>query len=73
MEQLSERGVSINLADMAQPSHDWHPRTFEAVPTDVPTKRRRMTIIVFIVLSNMVQVRRLPGYSPQFCILMRAR
>ncbi|KAF4171054.1 hypothetical protein CNMCM8927_003790 [Aspergillus lentulus] len=56
MEQLSERGVSINLADMTQPSHDWHPRTFEAVPTDVPTKRRRMTIIVFIVLSNMVQM-----------------
>jgi hypothetical protein len=37
-------------------SSDEPQQVFEAVPLQ-PTTRRRLAIIVFIVLSNMVQVR----------------
>jgi hypothetical protein len=69
MQRPSERVVLISLADRAQPSHDGPPRAFEAVSTIVLTKGHRVTIIVFIVLTKIVQVSRQPDHSLYYAFL----
>lgn len=57
MEPLPVEQVSVELREVNDTSRNHDQPTFEAVTATSITKRHRLLIVIFIVSSNMVQVR----------------
>lgn len=57
MEPSPVEQLSVELREVNDTSQNHDQPTFEAVTTTSITKRHRLLIVIFIVSSNMVQVR----------------